>query len=1549
MSDHFADLPDNARVPEEPPNHSAYPPDVPHVPPLSLQHDAELPKIKVFVSSPGDVGEERRAAGRIINRLADHYRAVCSIEPYFWEYAKITSHFDFQTQIPRMEDFDVCVCILWSRLGTPLTVEGTLYQSGTEYEIKQSKLSFERLRKPLLFVYRRKSAPDFDSGPEPKRSEAREQYQKLQRFFADHFQGGTTGCLRASHSYESRAEFEDKFGHQLQEIIHARLAEERKAAVRWDRGSPFRGLQSFNYEDSAVFCGRNADVYRITEKLLKQYAAKRGVFLLLLGPSGCGKSSLAKAGVLSELYHRASASGPINFRHAVLRPALGATNPDPMASLASALQQETALPDIAPDVLEQLHRAPGNSQQIVDEALRHIDGYPSNAGRPAEPPKLILIVDQLEELFTYSGTTDRQRVDFARALLSLKESGTTWIVATLRQDFYDVYCKVPELLALKGSDGQYDLSPPVAAEIEQIIFEPARAAGLRYETRPDGTDLFDMIRQSAASRPGSLPLLEFCLEQLYQKMEQRLNKAGTTTGLKDLLIDDYRQAGGMEGIITSQAEKAYQSVPDECRNTEVLRKLLRMLVHVSSEDGAVTRRVASFEEINSDPRVAALAKAFDRERLLTVNGDCYELTHEAVLKNWQESRNWLDAEGPLLRARSRLQAVYFEPWKEAMNTGGNARKAYLPRGLPLEAALGVRKAGLLDEPKFAELRDYVARSQRWHRNRRTGAFCVIGVVALVLLTGAVSLIVTQGRAKTASLATVRLLQETSLERHRADDDGTSAVLLGLALERAAGLDPDLEENLRTAIRVSEGRLLPLQAVLKAEGEVARCCSILHDGATAVVGTDSGRVYCIDVAKGEFSQPSTGADFVKIADGDRVESIASHPTRRAFAAATAKGLIKYVDLDAPAAQPPEIKYDGQLRSLGFMPNGEGLIVAGKPAKGQGDASGLMLYDRFDTAAVTRRFGVKHELYAAAASPASSWLVAGGGVPPHHRLDAWNLRAGPDEPPREIQAPSRIFVLAFRPGSETEFVTGDVNGMVYFWDLARQPGDEFTGRAIKYEKQVRLTRFSRDGQHLLVGGESKLARIWNVEGLSTVGQILLHHDQVRAGGIADSVDRAITVSFAGDIRIWKLSSSAEEEQILHHPSAVVAASFSDDGREVAAGFPSGLSGPGGGFVWELASGRRVKLPHGADVMAVQFRPRHPGEVITCGNDAKAKLWKYRFAETPDGHQDDAQLLAEFDYGGDLVYTAAFAPSGDQLVYAGIGDGIFVSDYDRQQNKWKARAVLHDDDMRTYTWGLRFDSASDKFFSDAGASVRAWCLTESGFKFQDLKHASLVESKRQKQPPEGLLADLSPDSNFALVRWTDGDIAIFDLNQPEPVPQRLGDHPHGTARGSADWCDTKDLIATGGSDGTAMLWTRESGNWQPKQIAGRQVVFYHPSPIVLLELDPAGHWLATACEDGSLRLWSVDNGLWSGAGWYHNGPVTRMQFNTQGTHLLSAGRDGTVKVVGMPKRAEGSAKSLLDQLKADAGVEVSITGEGTSATYSAPRAISESEFRRLRASRN
>ena len=69
---------------------------------------------------------------------------------------------DFQENIPSPAEFDIVVCILWSRLGSRLHSkhrrhDGTAYQSGTEFEFEEAVRGWRETNgeRPDILVYRR--------------------------------------------------------------------------------------------------------------------------------------------------------------------------------------------------------------------------------------------------------------------------------------------------------------------------------------------------------------------------------------------------------------------------------------------------------------------------------------------------------------------------------------------------------------------------------------------------------------------------------------------------------------------------------------------------------------------------------------------------------------------------------------------------------------------------------------------------------------------------------------------------------------------------------------------------------------------------------------------------------------------------------------------------------------------------------------------------------------------------------------------------------------------------------------------------------------------------------------------------------------------------------------------------------------------------------------------------------------------------------------------------------------------------------------------------
>ena len=122
--------------------------------------------IRIFISSPGDVADERRRAALVIGRLRREFGNFFDLTPVLWEYEPMLSSGHFQDIIEPPSDADIMVLILWSRLGTPLPertakreyrgIDGRAPVTGTEWEFEQA-LEAQRLRDgvPALLVYRK--------------------------------------------------------------------------------------------------------------------------------------------------------------------------------------------------------------------------------------------------------------------------------------------------------------------------------------------------------------------------------------------------------------------------------------------------------------------------------------------------------------------------------------------------------------------------------------------------------------------------------------------------------------------------------------------------------------------------------------------------------------------------------------------------------------------------------------------------------------------------------------------------------------------------------------------------------------------------------------------------------------------------------------------------------------------------------------------------------------------------------------------------------------------------------------------------------------------------------------------------------------------------------------------------------------------------------------------------------------------------------------------------------------------------------------------------
>ncbi len=247
--------------------------------------------LRFFISSPGDVFEERAIANRVIERLQSEYIGKVVLEPVLWEHEPLVATSTFQHQIVKPSDTDVVVAILWSRLGTKLPKEfvrpdGSRYESGTEYEFEEAIEGFRKNGKPDLLVYRKTAPPSVRLDDEKELLERLSQKKKLDEFVDKWFHDKAEGTLVAAfHAFEAPSDFENLLENHLHRLIDreipSSISSTSEARAVWKQGSPFRGLEAFHFEHAPVFFGRTRAVSDILQALRDQEADGRSFVLVL--------------------------------------------------------------------------------------------------------------------------------------------------------------------------------------------------------------------------------------------------------------------------------------------------------------------------------------------------------------------------------------------------------------------------------------------------------------------------------------------------------------------------------------------------------------------------------------------------------------------------------------------------------------------------------------------------------------------------------------------------------------------------------------------------------------------------------------------------------------------------------------------------------------------------------------------------------------------------------------------------------------------------------------------------------------------------------------------------------------------------------------------------------------------------------------------------------------------------------------------------------------------------------------------------------------------
>ena len=394
-----------------------------------------------------------------------------------------------------------------------------------------------------------------------------------------------------------------------------------------DDRSPFPGLRPLDTDLQRVYFGRSREVANAATLLRSPGERVENAALMVVGPSGSGKSSFVRAGLLPSL---AVEPGWLTV------PAI-VPGTQPVAMLARELA------GVARD--RGLHWSVGDVRSRLDtEGLTALVDELLLAGPGARRTRLLLVVDQFEELLNH--TAAAERACFA-ALLGAALEGPVQVVGTIRPEFLEQLLADPDLSTL--STRFFTLRPLGREALRAVIEGPARLAGIDI----DGDLTAQLVTDTDSG--DALPLLAYTLAQLAD---------GVRRGGR-LLPSRYEQLGGVQGALARQAELALADATAASGRdrTEVVRDLLR-LVTVDEQGRPSRLRIRRAELPHT---VATQFDAFITRRLLTTDIEQGQVVigvaHEAFLSAWEPLANAITAASTALRARRQVEQAAAD-WTE---------------------------------------------------------------------------------------------------------------------------------------------------------------------------------------------------------------------------------------------------------------------------------------------------------------------------------------------------------------------------------------------------------------------------------------------------------------------------------------------------------------------------------------------------------------------------------------------------------------------------------------------------------------------------------------------------------------------------------------------------------------------------------------------------------------------------------------------------------------------------------------------------------------------
>jgi WD40 repeat protein len=1030
---------------------------------------------------------------------------------------------------------------------------------------------------------------------------------------------------------------------------------------------PYRGLFAFREEDAHLFFGRE----EFTRKLVT--AVKKKPLVAVVGASGSGKTSVIHAGLIPKLRQDTNVQSQIiSFR----------PGKNPFEALALALtpwkaaKNETNCRLVEMELEINLRHQKTALCQVIETILHPQTASPLN--------RLVLIVDQFEELYTLCPEEDR--LAFLNALLTAVKFAPAFTLAiTLRADFYGYALSYrPFSDALQGS--VLNLGPMSHEELRSAIEQPANKMQVQLEKGLTNELISEMEGQT-----GHLPLLEFALMQLWSKQ-----KHGWLTH------KGYEEIGGVEEALANHAEAVYAqlSEADRERAQQVFMQLVRL-----GEDTEATRRLATRDEVQEENWDLVTHLASHRlvvtNRNEFTNKETVEIVHEALIRSWGRLEYWLQADSDFRHWQEQLRAT-IRRWEKSDRDEGA-----LLRGKPLSDAeywLTQRFNELSpSEKRFINLSSEL-REREINKQKRRRQLTIFGLSSgLVLALGLAG--VAWWQSQKSARSEVEALSKSSAGLFVSGNRMEAlveAIKAGQRLKKLDFVSPETEMQVKLMLQLAVYKLREYNR-LSEHSDSVYSISVSPDGKT-FASASRDRSIKLWRWDGKLLNTLTGHKGA-------VNSVSFSPDSQIIATASDDRTIKLWSLDGKLLN-TLTGHKGAVNSVSFSPDSQIIATASDDTTiklWSRDGKLLQTISAHNSAINCVTISPDGQIISSASHDKTIKLWSWDGrllnTLVQHTADVSSVAFSPDSQiiasgsqDRSIKLWNRdgqllntlvqhtagVSSVAFSPDGQTIASTGE-DESVRIWNRKGKRIENFWG----HDGKVFSVFFSADGKKIVSGGEDKTVRLWSVDDQKR-HSLNGHKRSITSLTISPDGKTFASGSVDNTIKLWSQDGELLKT-LTGHNGVITSLTISPDGKILAAGSADKTV-----KLWSQ-DGKLLKTftGHNGVVTSLSFSP--DGKTLASGSaDKTVKLWSR-----------DGQFLKTLTGHSSVVTSVSFSPNGKTLASGSADKTVKLWNLDNQQPK-----TLGQHQMTVRSLSFSPDSKTLVSGSD-DATIKLWSLDSQVFK--------------------------------------------------------------------------------------------------------------------------------------------------------------------------------------------------------------------------------------------